>query len=98
MIYVYIIPFNPSVPSNFDVEIVDTHVFQLLIFTDLIMVRYSSTLYIISCFSFENKMLLINHSYYQARIAYTIFNYYIKVRGPFVQTLCIEKDSYMDAI
>ena len=22
----------------------------------------------------------------------------IKVRGPFVQTLCIEKDSYMDAI
>ena len=21
-----------------------------------------------------------------------------KVRGPFVQTLCIEKDSYMDAI
>ena len=23
---------------------------------------------------------------------------FIKVRGPFVQTLCIEKDSYMDAI
>ena len=23
---------------------------------------------------------------------------YLKVRGPFVQTLCIEKDSYMDAI
>ena len=23
---------------------------------------------------------------------------YVKVRGPFVQTLCIEKDSYMDAI
>ena len=22
----------------------------------------------------------------------------LKVRGPFVQTLCIEKDSYMDAI
>ena len=22
----------------------------------------------------------------------------VKVRGPFVQTLCIEKDSYMDAI
>ena len=25
-------------------------------------------------------------------------NQLIKVRGPFVQTLCIEKDSYMDAI
>ena len=23
---------------------------------------------------------------------------YIKVRGPFVQTLCIEKDSYVDVI
>ena len=23
---------------------------------------------------------------------------FVKVRGPFVQTLCIEKDSYMDAI
>ena len=23
---------------------------------------------------------------------------FFKVRGPFVQTLCIEKDSYMDAI
>ena len=23
---------------------------------------------------------------------------YLKVRGPFVQTLCIEKDPYMDAI
>ena len=23
---------------------------------------------------------------------------FLKVRGPFVQTLCIEKDSYMDAI
>ena len=22
----------------------------------------------------------------------------LKIRGPFVQTLCIEKDSYMDAI
>ena len=27
-----------------------------------------------------------------------LFILYIKVRGPFVQTLCIEKDSYMDAI
>ena len=23
---------------------------------------------------------------------------FLKVRGPFVQTLCIEKESYMDAI
>ena len=26
------------------------------------------------------------------------FSHSIKVNGPFVQTLCIEKDSYMDAI
>ena len=25
-------------------------------------------------------------------------HFLLKVRGPFVQTLCIEKDSYMDAI
>ena len=27
-----------------------------------------------------------------------MFYFDLKVRGPFVQTLCIEKDSYMDAI
>ena len=27
-----------------------------------------------------------------------IYPRYIKVRDPFVQTLCIEKDSYIDAI
>ena len=26
------------------------------------------------------------------------FQQYVKVNGPFVQTFCIEKDSYMDAI
>ena len=29
---------------------------------------------------------------------YSRYDENIKVRGPFVQTLCIEKDSYMDAI
>ena len=34
------------------------------------------------------------------RLALSVFRKLrmIKVRGPFVQTLCIEKDSYMDAI
>ena len=33
-------------------------------------------------------------------LIFTYFDCFIgfKVRGPFVQTLCIEKDSYMDAI
>ena len=30
--------------------------------------------------------------------AQTQIKFSLKVRGPFVQTLCIEKDSYMDAI
>ena len=29
-------------------------------------------------------------------LAYTLCSF--KVRGPFIQTLCIENDSYMDAI
>ena len=32
------------------------------------------------------------------RISYPIKGVFLKVRSPFVQTLCIEKDSYMDAI
>ena len=33
-----------------------------------------------------------------AWVSHPWFALLFKVRGPFVQTLCIEKDSYMDAI
>ena len=36
--------------------------------------------------------------FYSIEIWIWIIRKYLKVRGPFVQTLCIEKDSYMDAI
>ena len=38
-------------------------------------------------------MLNIHH-YYKIHVYIKI----VKVRGPFVKNLCIEKDSYMDAI
>ena len=44
-------------------------------------------------FTIWEMNVLITLSFYQE-----LFWLYIKVRGPFVQILCIEKDSYMDAI
>ena len=42
-------------------------------------------------------LIMVNDAKYNVSQGYDKA-FFIKVRGPFVQTLCIEKDSYMDAI
>ena len=48
------------------------------------------------------KSLRRGNLLFQNRTIYSIYHHKsygkVKVSGPFVQTLCIEKDSYMDAI
>ena len=48
-----------------------------------------------SCF---NESVLVTNGQNWLDLAFQMYSKSLKVRGHFVQTLCIEKDSYMDAI
>ena len=76
------------------------------------MFHYYVHIFTIECLAFIFTRLILLHTGmglsnlsleahpYLHKYIYTVCNAcpYIKMRGPFVQTLCIEKDSYMDAI
>ena len=57
-------------------------------------------------FSFMKKIAEKVECYFRYSVVFASFicyvaywiAFYVKVRGPFVETFCIEKDSYIDAI